>query len=143
MPNEKWELFKNFLHNELGITKEDIREWVKEAVREEAVKLVNNTYGEFSPERVVKKVLLEHSLFEGNHFKKEVIFHLGQILSQQLKIVSAEPEEPRVLDIDPAPCGCVRVIQDSIDKTLFVCSCGETRRRVLQSVTRSNTEKEI
>lgn len=30
--NDKWSLFKNYLHNELGITKEDIREWLEEAV---------------------------------------------------------------------------------------------------------------
>lgn len=34
--NDKWSLFKNYLHNELGITKDDIREWLEEAVQEEA-----------------------------------------------------------------------------------------------------------
>ena len=37
--NDKWSLFKNYLHNELGITKEDIREWLEEAVQEEAKEL--------------------------------------------------------------------------------------------------------
>ncbi len=41
--NDKWSLFKNYLHNELGITKEDIREWLEEAVREEARKLIADT----------------------------------------------------------------------------------------------------
>ncbi len=30
MAGEKYKMFKQFMHNELGITKEDIREWVKE-----------------------------------------------------------------------------------------------------------------
>jgi len=39
--DDKWLLFKNYLHNELGITKEDIREWIDEAVRDEATKIMN------------------------------------------------------------------------------------------------------
>jgi hypothetical protein len=27
--NDKWSMFKNYMHNELGITKEDIREWIQ------------------------------------------------------------------------------------------------------------------
>lgn len=42
--NDKWSLFKNYLHNELGITKEDIREWLEEAVREEARKLIADSF---------------------------------------------------------------------------------------------------
>ena len=42
--SEKYKMFKQFMHNELGITKEDIREWVKESVREEAAKMVAKTY---------------------------------------------------------------------------------------------------
>jgi hypothetical protein len=34
-PKDKYTLFKNFMHNELGISREDIREWVKESVKEE------------------------------------------------------------------------------------------------------------
>ena len=26
--NDKWSMFKNYMHNELGITKDDIREWM-------------------------------------------------------------------------------------------------------------------
>ena len=32
----------------MGITKEDIRGWIKEAAEEEAKKLVNNTYDDFN-----------------------------------------------------------------------------------------------
>ena len=42
--NDKWSLFKNYLHNELGITKVDIREWLEEAVREEARKLIADSF---------------------------------------------------------------------------------------------------
>jgi len=32
----KWLMFKNYMHNELGITKEDIRQWIQEAVQQQA-----------------------------------------------------------------------------------------------------------
>lgn len=36
--NDKWLMFRNYMINELGITKEDIREWIQDAVRIEAKK---------------------------------------------------------------------------------------------------------
>ena len=57
MPNEKYKMFKQFMHNELGITKEDIREWVKESVREEAVKLIAKTYDDFDVKNEIRDML--------------------------------------------------------------------------------------
>lgn len=48
-------MFKNFMYNELGITKEDIRDWIKEAVREEARKLINKTYDDYEIKKVVRE----------------------------------------------------------------------------------------
>ncbi len=33
---DKYTMFKNFMHNELGITKEDIKKWTQEAVMQVA-----------------------------------------------------------------------------------------------------------
>ena len=33
--NDKWVMFRNYMHNELGITKDDIREWIKESIHDE------------------------------------------------------------------------------------------------------------
>jgi len=49
---DKWKMFKNFLHNELGITCEDIREWIKESVREEARRLVAQEYEKFDIKKI-------------------------------------------------------------------------------------------
>lgn len=56
---EKYEAFRNLFFNELGITKEDIREWVKEACQEVADKLVSNTYESFNPETFIRKAMAE------------------------------------------------------------------------------------
>ena len=33
--DDKWVMFRNYMHNELGITKEDIRQWITDAVNEQ------------------------------------------------------------------------------------------------------------
>jgi predicted transcriptional regulator len=88
--NEKWVLFKQFMHNELGITKEDIREWVKEAVKEEAERLVKNTYDNYSPKAMVEKALFAHDLFHGDHFKREVILEAAKLIVSEIEIVPKE-----------------------------------------------------
>lgn len=57
MAGEKYRMFKQFMHNELGITKEDIREWVKESVREEAARMVAKTYEDFDVKREIRDVI--------------------------------------------------------------------------------------
>ena len=56
---DKYKMFKNFMFNELGITKEDIRMWVEEAVRDEARKIVSKTYNDFDVEREFRRVINE------------------------------------------------------------------------------------
>ena len=68
-------MFKNFMYNELGITKEDIRDWIKEAVREEARKLINKTYDDYEVKEVVRK---------------EIANPYSQILDQIVKSASRE-----------------------------------------------------
>lgn len=57
MAGDKYRMFKQFMHNELGITKEDIREWVKEAVREEAARLIAKTYDDYDVKREIRDML--------------------------------------------------------------------------------------
>lgn len=57
MAGEKYKMFKQFMHNELGITKEDIREWVKESVREEAAKMIAKTYEDFDIKREIRDLI--------------------------------------------------------------------------------------
>ena len=57
MAGEKYRMFKQFMHKELGITKEDIREWVKESVREEAERKVAKTYDDYDVKREIRDML--------------------------------------------------------------------------------------
>lgn len=63
-------MFKNYMHNELGITKDDIRAWIKEAVHEEAIHLVNQQVGKFSVQdqinSIVNKLINDNYIFRNN-----------------------------------------------------------------------------
>jgi len=47
------------MFNELGITKEDIRDWIQEAVQEEAHRLIIKTYNNFDVETELKRQLTD------------------------------------------------------------------------------------
>lgn len=42
--NEKWIMFRNFMYNDLGITKADIREWIDDAITEQVKLVLDDTF---------------------------------------------------------------------------------------------------
>lgn len=84
--NDKWVLFKNYMHNELGITKEDIREWINDAIREEVKNVVANAYGKCSIEDMIRKEIKESSLWSKSTFSKEVIAECAKQLAQKIEL---------------------------------------------------------
>lgn len=55
---EKYEMFRQFMFNELHITKDDICTWIRDAVKEQCEKLVQQSFGKFSsPEEMVKEMI--------------------------------------------------------------------------------------
>lgn len=61
--DDKWVMFRNYMHNELGITKEDIRQWITDAVNEQVKQLVANSFNSWSlksmAEEQIKQTLKE------------------------------------------------------------------------------------
>lgn len=53
--NDKWLMFKNYMHNELGITKDDIRAWIKESVQSQAELMIKKTFDDFDINTFVKR----------------------------------------------------------------------------------------
>lgn len=43
--SKQYKSVKNYIHNELGLSKEDIREMIKLEVKKEAMRCFKNTYG--------------------------------------------------------------------------------------------------
>lgn len=69
---DKYEMFKNYMHNELGISKEDIRTWIQEAVQQQADKLVNNEFNSFDVHNVVTKIIKEERYFGNKTLKSDI-----------------------------------------------------------------------
>lgn len=83
--NDKWVLFKNYMHNELGITKEDIREWINDAIREEVKNVVNNAYGSCNLENFIKNEIYDWNGW-GKHFKNVIIEEVGKQLAERITV---------------------------------------------------------
>ena len=61
------------MHNELGITKDDIREWIDDAVREEARLLVEQAFKKLDLNSRIENVICEHQGWDGTtQIKKEI-----------------------------------------------------------------------
>ena len=86
MSNDKWLMFKNYMHNELGITKEDIRCWLGEAVQKEARKLVDNTFNDFDLKAEIEKAFKNKGYFESTTFSRETMAVVRDVLMQKLEI---------------------------------------------------------
>ena len=83
--NDKWLMFKNYMHNELGITKEDIHEWIRDAVKEEAKNLVSQEYGRFSVRDAINKEIYETNWW-GKSLKDTVKQEVAKVLSERITI---------------------------------------------------------
>jgi hypothetical protein len=57
--DDKYGLFRQFMFNELQITKEDIRTWIKEAVEQQVEKMLHHTFGDFEPNERAAKLIAD------------------------------------------------------------------------------------
>lgn len=72
MSNEKYKMFMQYLHNELGITKEDIREWTQEAVTAVAADyLAHHMSDDRTLDRAVERAL-NSGLVKHDWLKREI-----------------------------------------------------------------------
>ena len=82
--NDKWSMFKNYMHNELGITKEDIREWTQEAVEMEARKMVDESFSKYSiNDRISREIDKHIGQFSDYSLRQQI----SNELVKRLKIV--------------------------------------------------------
>ena len=84
--DNKWLMFKNYMHNELGITKEDIRQWIEESVQVEAEKMVSNEFGKFSAYDTVKKMVMDNKYYGSDTLKKEVMQEVSRQLVDKINL---------------------------------------------------------
>lgn len=88
--NDKWLMFKNYMHNELGITKDDIRTWLREAVQQQAALMLKNTFEEFDMDKFVKNHILTQMRYWTTESVRNQVAHL---LADRLVILSEDNEK--------------------------------------------------
>ena len=79
----KWGMFRNFLHNELGITKDDIREWIKESVQEEASRMVSQG---FNTKDIIHGMLFTRNGYWESDLSKEIKDVIKKEVEKNFKI---------------------------------------------------------
>lgn len=84
--NDKWSLFKNYLHNELGITKEDIREWIEEAVREEARKLIADSFKSYNIRDRIDDAIKDYNGWNGRPLRAEIAQEVAKRIVEKVEI---------------------------------------------------------
>lgn len=85
--NDKWLMFRNYMINELGITKEDIREWVQDAVRIEAKKMAEDTFSRENPEQMIRRIVYDSGYFNTGSFNRTVIETAAKALVERFDVV--------------------------------------------------------
>lgn len=89
MPDDKYKMFRNFMFNELGITKEDIRDWIQEAVKEEAHRLIMKTYNNFDVGTELRRQLTDwHS-----PLRQDIINDCSKKLLETITLTISKKEE--------------------------------------------------
>lgn len=58
--DDKYGLFRQFMFNELQISKEDIRTWIKEAVEQQVEKMLYKTFGDFEPNERAASLIADY-----------------------------------------------------------------------------------
>jgi hypothetical protein len=89
-PRDKYEMFKNFMHNELGISRDEIRQWVREAVADEARRIVAQEFGKFDPAQIVKNFMFEEIYWGQKQLQEDCRKLLVEVLTSKIKMTLAE-----------------------------------------------------
>jgi len=74
------------MHNELGITKEDIRKWIEDAVKEQAERMVKNEFDSFDVKTIVNKIVMSNSYYGSNSLKREITDEIAKQIMSKIKI---------------------------------------------------------
>ena len=86
MSDDKWIMFKNYMHNELGITQQDIRQWIKESVEETAKRMVSNEFDNFDHKRVVNDLIMSDEFFGSRELKDKIMRAVANKLTNKIEM---------------------------------------------------------
>ena len=78
--------FKSLVHNDMGITKESIRTWIKEAISEEARKMIEHSHEDFDLNRLIKREILNTDAWDQTRLSPLIAKQIGIVLADRLSV---------------------------------------------------------
>ena len=89
--NQKYKQYMNYLHNELKVTKQDIKDWTREAVFEVAKNYLKNQFSEETLSRMLEKEL--RNVIEGRYSPSRIQVELAKELSDRIVLSLKEDNQ--------------------------------------------------
>lgn len=86
---DKYKMFRNFMVNELGISREDIIEWTKEAIKEEVKKIVAKSYCDIDVPQTIRDAIYSNEIWNGRGLSERVTEQIIRefLNSTEIKII--------------------------------------------------------
>lgn len=88
--NEKWIMFRNFMYNDLGITKADIREWIDDAIKDQVKLILDDTFKRTDIEYLVKEEI-KRALYNSSDIKNAII---NKVVKSMFFVDTDDSENP-------------------------------------------------
>ena len=78
-------MFKNYMHNELGVTKDDIRAWIKEAATEQAERMVQQEFGKFDITETITNFIKRDLESRFSYLREPIVREIVKNLKIEIK----------------------------------------------------------
>ena len=91
--NNKYKMFKNFMYNELGLSKGDVKRWVKEAIKEVAENYVKNQLSPNLIEDEAKKAV--DSFYNGGRWESSLRDKIAKGLAERMEVKFIKEQEQK------------------------------------------------
>ena len=85
MKNDKYGMFLNFMYNDLGVSKEDIKKWTQEAVERIAKDYIKNQYSSDRLDRIINQSIEE--TIRNKYYAQSIREMIIEKVSNKLEIV--------------------------------------------------------
>lgn len=95
MSENKYKMFRNYMANELGITKDDIKQWTKDAVQETVEKYLNGIDIEAEAHQALSKAARSIIGVPYSNSEQRIREQIVKELVQQVRISVREPANER------------------------------------------------
>lgn len=95
MEKRDYKSIKNYIHNELKISKEEIRDLIKKSVKEEARKIVHETFEYYNVKDFINKFIFEENWYghiNKETFNKNIIQEVAKIISKDIGLIITSKE---------------------------------------------------